>query len=76
MLRETAWRMDLIIGQRNVFNRLPSIGHVLRERRFASRLAQYLETPTRLEPALRPLSWVMGRIRQSGRITVWATRVE
>jgi len=76
VLCETGWRMDRILGQRNLYNLLPSIGHVLREKCIAERLARYLETPTRLEPVLRPLSWFMGTIRQSGRITVWATRVD
>lgn len=76
VLREGGWRIDRIIWQRNVLNLLPSLGHVMREKCRALRLAEYLEATGRLEPILRLLALFMAKIRQSGRITVWATRID
>jgi 2-polyprenyl-3-methyl-5-hydroxy-6-metoxy-1,4-benzoquinol methylase len=76
VLRQGGWRINRIIWQRNAYNLLPSIGHALREKCGVLRLAQYLEAPGRLELVLRLWSLLMGRVRQSGRITVWATRAD
>lgn len=72
------WRVERILHQRTLANLVGSLGLALERRRPGSRLARALvrfpRQPGTWAYALYPLAWLLARLGQTGRMTVWAIR--
>jgi len=80
VLARGGWRLDRIFYHRDLKNVIGSLGYWLADRRILPRLARWMsEYPDREGSSyllLHPLSLLLGLLRQTGRITVWARRVD
>lgn len=79
LMARAGWRIDRVFHHRNLTNLITSMGYVLEDKAVAPRLAQHLiGYPSRATwqlLATYPAATVMAALGQTGRITVWATRV-
>ena len=77
LLKAAGWRLECIHHQRSAGNLLGSLGHLLEDLGF-SRAGRWLvratARSTTLHRLLFPVAVVLGLLRQSGRMTVWASK--
>lgn len=72
------WRVDRIFHQRTLSNFIGSLGYLMRDRGFIAigdKMIKFTEQGGVLVYILFPLSWVMGQFGQTGRMTVWASKL-
>lgn len=75
MLAESGWIVERILQQKVMTDVVASIGYVLEDKFPLLPLGRWLSRhPSILNLPLYPLSWLMSRLGQSGRVTVWARR--
>lgn len=74
------WRVTRIQHHRNMGNAIASLGYVLRDRgwrRIGEALVAFPERGGRLGAGmLFPISWMMAKLGQTGRMTIWAERAD
>jgi 2-polyprenyl-3-methyl-5-hydroxy-6-metoxy-1,4-benzoquinol methylase len=80
LLEKGGWRVRRFITQRTVMDFIASFGYVLGDTGIAPGLSEWLkkapERPGRLPLLLFPLSYLLSFLRQTGRMTVWAQRLD
>jgi len=80
LLDRSGWRLEKIFYHRDLRNLLGSLSYVLSDRGIFNRLArifsEFPEKGGRLSQLLHPLAVVLSAVRQTGRMTVWARRVD
>lgn len=77
-LRRGGWQMERVIYQRSAMNLAGSLGHLITDlgfERIGHRLVRAVGRSQLLGYLLLPLGIMLGLLRQSGRITVWASRM-
>lgn len=79
VLEKGGWQMERIFHQRVLNNLIASLGYVLQNKRYIPRLAKSLiDFPTRAGQQqffLYPLAYLLAAFGQTGRMTVWARRI-
>lgn len=79
VLEKAGWRMERVFHQRIITNLLASLGYVLQEKQFMY-LGKWLSLlPERVGAQnyfLYPLAYIMSTFGQTGRMTVWARRMQ
>lgn len=80
VLEKGGWQMERIFHQRILNNLIASIGHVLQDKQCAPRLARRLidfpRRPGLKQVLLYPLACLLAAFGQTGRMTVWARRID
>jgi 2-polyprenyl-3-methyl-5-hydroxy-6-metoxy-1,4-benzoquinol methylase len=80
MLERSGWQIERMFHQRVLSNLIASIGHVLQDKQCAPRLARRLidfpKRPGLKQVLLYPLACLLAAFGQTGRMTVWARRVD
>ena len=80
LLERGGWTVRRFIAQRTTMDFVASAGYVLKDAGVTPRLADWLknapERGGRLPLLLFPLAYLLGLLRQSGRMTVWAQRCD
>ena len=76
----SGWRLEKIFYHRDLRNLLGSLSYVFSDRgifnRLAGRFSEFPERGGRLSLLLHPLAVVLSALGQTGRMTVWARRVD
>jgi 2-polyprenyl-3-methyl-5-hydroxy-6-metoxy-1,4-benzoquinol methylase len=79
VLEAGGWKLEKVFHQRVLTNLFASLGYVLRSRGIDNRLVKglirYGDLPYRLQQLFHPLAFLLSLLGQTGRMTVWATRV-
>ena len=80
VLDHSGWRLVKVFYHRDLRNLLGSFSYVLSDRgilpSLAKRFSDFPERGGRLSYVLHPLAAVLAALRQTGRMTVWARRVD
>lgn len=80
VLEKGGWQMERMFHQRVLNNLIASIGHVLQDKQCAPRLARRLidfpRRPGLKQVFLYPLACLLAAFGQTGRMTIWARRVD
>ena len=80
LLKRGGWRVQRILHQRNVSNLIASIGYWLQDRkifqRAASSMIQFPEAKPAIQMLLYPLSLILSAFGQTGRMTIWARKID
>jgi 2-polyprenyl-3-methyl-5-hydroxy-6-metoxy-1,4-benzoquinol methylase len=80
LLDRSGWRLEKIFYQRDLRNLLGSLSYVFSDRgifqRLARRFSGFPERGGRLSLLLHPLALALSALGQTGRMTVWARRVD
>lgn len=80
LLERAGWRVEKVFHQRVLTNLVASLGNCLQDKKPLSMLANYLvnlhKKGVAVNVALYPLAYVLSLLGQTGRMTVWARRME
>lgn len=81
VLERGGWRLQRVLHQRDFANVVASAGYLLQDHglfpSFADRLARFPQTQQMWEKlALYPLTLGLSAIQQTGRMTIWAQRID
>lgn len=80
ILQKAGWHMEQVFHQRILSNFVASCGYVFQDWGIAGRLAKSMtkfpESAWRLHYALYPLAYLLGFFGQTGRMTVWARKID
>lgn len=80
MLERGGWRLERVIHQRVLTTFIVSLGYMLQERRYNTRLTRalinYYRAPVYIRLLMSPLAHLLSFFGQTGRMTIWATRLD
>lgn len=79
VLDQGGWKVTRIMHQRTLTNLLASIGYVLEDHKISTRLGKFLvriSAAWYVHIALFPLAFLLSLIGQTGRMTVWAQKID
>lgn len=80
VLARAGWKVSRVVYQRDIRNLVGSLGYALSDRgrfpRLAKWMSEFPERGGRIQYLLHPLAFLLAKVRQTGRITVWARRDE
>ena len=80
LLKISGWRVQRILHQRSLSNLVASIGYWLQDRkvfqRAASSMIRFPEAKPAIQMLLYPLSLIFGAFGQTGRMTIWARKID
>jgi len=80
LLENSGWEVVQISHQRVLSNLFPSIGYKLEDlgiaKRLSKRLIEFNKNPGRMNQLLYPLAFLFAKLGQTGRMTIWAKRID
>lgn len=79
VLLTSGWKLEKIYHQRTLSNFIGSLGYVLRDRgytKIGNKLIIYPDQGGILTYVLYPLSWLLSLFGQTGRMTIWARKLQ
>ena len=80
LLKKGGWRIQRILHQRSLSNLIASIGYWLQDRKMFSRAASLMIRFPEAKPAIHillyPLSLIFSAFGQTGRMTIWARKMD
>lgn len=80
LLRRSGWQADRWFFQRDLANTVASLGYVLEDQpvlpQIADAMTNYPDNRGRKDFYLYPLAFLLSLLRQTGRMTIWARRVD